>query len=153
MLDVVWVVMAEKRMTPLQYREQTIPKFSVQLQYIPYPSTVDLGNRYDCNTKSLRKSLTDDVTTLLGCKELTVRCHHFDKDSNFHDNGDVSVIPKNAEPNEEYALSIETILDICNPFHGVWCSYRTRSSPEQQLPNLPHHYHHHHCHRRNHHPS
>lgn len=112
------VFAAEKRMKPLRYRDETVPRFSVAVRYDPYPSTVDLGNRYDCNAKSLRKCLTDDVTTLLGCKELTVRCHHFDEDTNFHDNGRVSVIPKNEGPNEGYALSIQTIVDTCNPFHG-----------------------------------
>lgn len=117
-LIVASVFMAEKRMKPLQYREQPIPKFNVRVQYNPYPSTVDLGNRYDCNAKSLHKCLTDDITTLMGCKELTVRCHRFNEDTNFHDNGVVSVIPKNVAPNEGYALSIGTIADNCNPFHG-----------------------------------
>lgn len=118
LLAVFCVFTAEKRMKPLQYREQEIPNFSVQLRHKPYTAAVELGNRYDCNAKSLRECLTDDVTTLLGCKELTVRCHHFDKDTNFHNDGDVSVIPKNKAPNEGYALSIAAIVDACNPFHG-----------------------------------
>lgn len=124
MLVLVCVFVAEKRMRPLRYRDHSVPEFSVPLRFreshrSTAAASADASDRHDCNATSLRKCLTDDVTTLMGCKELNVRCHHFDRDTEFHDSGDVvSVIEKNTAPNEGYALAIKTVADSCNPFHG-----------------------------------
>lgn len=123
MLVVACVFVAEKRMKPLRYREESIPEFSTPLRFKETTTTttttaVDVRGRHDCNAKSLHKCLMDDVTTLMGCKELSARCHHFDRVTEFHDGGVVSLIEKNTSPNEGYALAIGTVSASCNTFHG-----------------------------------
>lgn len=120
MLVVVCVFVAEKRMKPLRYRDESVPEFSSPLRFHETTTTtsVDVSGRHDCNAKSLHKCLTDDVTTLMGCKELSARCHHFDRDTEFHEGGVVSVLAKNTAQNEGYALAIKTVSASCNPFHG-----------------------------------
>lgn len=122
MLVVVCVFVAEKRMKPLRYRDESVPEFSAPLRFHETTTTtttsVDVSGRHDCNAKSLHKCLTDDVTTLMGCKELSARCHHFDRDTEFHEGGVVSVLAKNTAQNEGYALAIKTVSASCNPFHG-----------------------------------
>lgn len=117
-LAVVSVFAAEKKLKSLNYQDTVIPKFSVQVEYTQEPLALKLNNRHDCNARSLRKCMMDDYTTLLGCKELTARCHHFDFNTSFYENGFVSVIPRNSTYNEGYALSMEVVVDSCNPFHG-----------------------------------
>lgn len=95
-----------------------IPKFSTDVHFEPYPSTVDIENKYDCNAQSLRVCDINDNTTLFGCKELTARCRHFEKDVKYFTNGNELVIPKNEKPNEGYALAITTLSEACNPYHG-----------------------------------
>lgn len=118
------VFVAEKRIVPLRYRDATIPEFSVPFSAARHAAptmvvdTVDGDDAYDCNAKSLRVCRLDDVTTLMGCRELTARCYHFDRDTEFHERGDVTVIPRNASPAEGYALAIGTMAETCNPFHG-----------------------------------
>lgn len=94
------------------------PRFSTSLRFDPYPSTVNIENRYDCNADSLRRCLVDDPTTLFGCRELAVRCVHFDKDTEYRSNGSSRTIPKNARPEEGYALALTTLMESCNPYHG-----------------------------------
>lgn len=115
---VATIVLAKKKIAPIQFTEKEIPEFSVDLHFDPFPRTVDIENKYDCNADSLRKCDINDPTTLFGCKELTVRCHHFDKDTEYLSNGNKVVIPKNATANEGYALAINVLVDACNPYHG-----------------------------------
>ena len=99
--------------------EQTdIPRFSTDVYFEPYPSTVNIENKYDCNINSLRTCDINDPTTLFGCKELIVRCQHFDKDTEYMSEGTTTIIPKNASPTEGYALAIVDIVKACNPYHG-----------------------------------
>lgn len=92
-------------------------EFSVDLQFDPYPSTIDIENAYDCNAESLRKCAVDDVTTLFGCKELTVKCVHFDDDTPYiNHNNERKIIPKNLDSNDGYCLALTKMP--CNPYHG-----------------------------------
>jgi hypothetical protein len=100
------------------HRDVDIPRFKTDVFFEPYPSTVNIENRYDCNVKSLRVCDINDPTTLFGCKELTVRCHHFDKDTPYMVQGDATIIPKNKSSTEGYALAITDITKSCNPYHG-----------------------------------
>lgn len=95
-----------------------IPKFYADVHFDPYPSVVNIENKYDCNASSLRVCDINDNTTLFGCKELTVRCRHFDKDTKYISNGEEKIIPKNRTPTEGYALAITTLTEACNAYHG-----------------------------------
>lgn len=112
------IILIYKKVTPFQFTPKSIPHFSIDHQFNPYPATININNKYDCNADSLRKCTLDDETTLFGCKELIVRCHHFDKDIEYMNNGISKIIPKNETANEGYALAITTIIDACNPYHG-----------------------------------
>lgn len=117
-LAIICVYVADKRIHPIEFMDPDIPKFSANVHWDPYPSVVDITNKYDCNAQHLRKCVLNDPTTLFGCKELAVRCHHFNKDTEYHSDGFKTVIPKNDTSNEGYALAITTLTDSCNPYHG-----------------------------------
>lgn len=119
-LLLITIVLAQKQTTPLYGNDYEIPKFSVNIKYDEFPNTsIDVDNQFDCNVNSLRKCQLDDPTTLFGCKELSVRCQHFKDDTNFDDgDGNVTVIPKNENSNEGYALAVTLAVDSCNPYHG-----------------------------------
>ncbi|ATY70191.1 pif-1 [Tomelloso virus] len=112
------VLVAKGKIKELVFEQKDIPNFSVDLQFDPYPQTVNIENQYDCNVNSLRVCDINDSTTLFGCKELIVRCHHFDEDTPYIENNITTMIPKNATATEGYALAITTIADACNPYHG-----------------------------------
>lgn len=112
------VLTAEEKIKAKQFEQKEIPKFSKQWHFDPYPQTVNIENQYDCNAKSLRKCDINDSTTLFGCKELVVRCHHFDADTPYIENNQTAMIPRNDTPTEGYALAITTISDACNAYHG-----------------------------------
>lgn len=78
----------------------------------------EIENTIDCNVNSLHRCRIDDATTVFGCKELAVRCHHFDEDTVFKENGKERIIPRNSEPREGYALAIPILTEACNPYHG-----------------------------------
>lgn len=94
------------------------PRFGTDVRFDPYPSTINVENRYDCNADSLRVCILDDPTTLFGCKELAVRCQHFASDTEYRVRGTTRTIPKNATPQEGYALAVTTLMESCNPYHG-----------------------------------
>lgn len=98
--------------------KRDLPTFSVNVKFKQHDNKLNVDNKYDCNAKSLKLCDMNDATTLFGCKELTVRCHHFDKDSKFVENNKTTIIPKNKTPNEGYALAISSIAESCNPYHG-----------------------------------
>lgn len=104
--------------TAIGSHDVNIPKFRTEIEYEEYPDEVIIENKYDCNVNSLRKCRTDDSTTLYGCKELSVRCQHFDHDTEYMFNGNSKIIPKNEDPKEGYALAITHISDACNAYHG-----------------------------------
>lgn len=101
---------------PLETPNELV-KFSVDVVFEQIDS-VSIENKYDCNAKSLRVCLVNDPTTLFGCRELTVRCQHFNKDTEFKENGKTYEIPKNKSGNEGYALAITNLAESCNPYHG-----------------------------------
>lgn len=115
---VVSLVVMRKRFIKFDYKDPDIRRFSVPVQWDPYPMEIDIENKYDCNADSLRKCDIDDPTTLVGCKEMAVRCHHFDHDQSYYANGHTTIIPKNSSPTEGYALAITSLADACNPYHG-----------------------------------
>lgn len=112
------IVLIHKKVTKLDFKVRKIPEFSIDVHYEPFPNTVNIENKYDCNAESLHKCDINDSTTLFGCKELIVRCHHFSDDTTYFNNGTEKVIPKNDHENEGYALAITTIAKACNPYHG-----------------------------------
>nr|DBA13104.1 TPA: Per os infectivity factor 1 [Oryctes rhinoceros nudivirus] len=112
------VLTSNNKIHELTFEQKAIPKFSIDLQFDPYPQVVNIENQYDCNVHSLRVCDINDSTTLFGCKELIVRCHHFDEDTPFIENNETLTIPKNQTADEGYALAITTISDACNPYHG-----------------------------------
>lgn len=112
------VVLSKNKLKELTFEQKEIPRFSADIQFDPYPQTVNIENQYDCNVSSLRVCNINDSTTLFGCKELIVRCHHFDEDTPYIENNETIIIPKNSTADEGYALAITTIADACNPYHG-----------------------------------
>lgn len=112
------IVLIYKKVTKFEYKLKNIPKFSIDHHFDVVPARADIDNRFDCNAESLHKCLLDDETTLFGCKELVVKCHHFEKDVDYINNNKKTTIPKNDDPNEGYALAITTISEACNAYHG-----------------------------------
>lgn len=99
-----------------------LPKFSSDVRFDPFPRSVaplETAKLHSCNVTSLHPCALDDVRTLFGCKELSVRCHHFDVDTPYAHNGTTTIIPRNATPNEGYALAIPVITSACNLNHGA----------------------------------
>lgn len=111
----------------------SLPEFSMNLEYRVDPVTIDnklkvteggntVGgdNQYDCNALSLHKCDINDARTLFGCRELMVKCQHFDADTPYIDanSQQSTIIPKNSTPTEGYALAIRMLADSCNPYHG-----------------------------------
>lgn len=89
------------------------------MPYVRYEAivkNVNIENEYDCNVKNLKLCKTDDESMLFGCRELLVKCVHFDKDMEF-EGGDI-IVPKNNYANEGYALVVDNVRMACNPFHG-----------------------------------
>jgi len=112
------IILSQTKLTSLTYQETEIPRFSTDITFDPYPTIVDIENQIDCNAKSLHVCKMDDPTTLFGCRELIVKCHHFDKDTSYIEKRETTIIPKNSNPNEGYALAITSIAESCNVYHG-----------------------------------
>lgn len=108
----------ETKTSKIALRDFNIPRFFVDVNYDPYPSEVNVENEFDCNTQSLRECKIDDFTTVLGCREMAVRCVHFDDDTEYHSDGNIVVIPKNKDKNTGYALAVVSLADSCNAYHG-----------------------------------
>lgn len=88
-------------------------------QYDPFPTTVNVNNTRDCNANSLEVCNVRDSSTLFGCKELLVRCVHFDRDTIYETpDGTTTTIPKNKTQDEGYALAVENVNQACNMNHG-----------------------------------
>lgn len=119
-LVIICVFIVENRTHRLEENEVSIPEFSIDVNYDPYPRRVNFENQHDCNALTLRVCLVDDVQTLIGCRELTVICRNFDRDLQYVENGHTVWIPKNKHPKEGYALAITAEVRACNPFHGDW---------------------------------
>lgn len=100
--------------------QNILQPFSVDVEFeeLPHKPNVEVENQHDCNAESLTVCLMDDISSLFGCRELLVKCHHFDKDTPYMHNGIEVIIPANKIPNEGYALAIEVLVDSCNPYHG-----------------------------------
>lgn len=112
------VIISKSKIKKLTFTQTEIPNFSIDLTFDPFPQTVNIENQYDCNVDSLRVCDINDNTTLFGCRELIVRCHHFENDTPYVENGETRIIPKNDQATEGYALAITTVADACNPYHG-----------------------------------
>lgn len=113
------IIIADEKITTFSFVQKDIPTFSVDdVEFDPFPLTINIENQYDCNAKNLKLCDINDPTTLFGCKELIVKCHHFEKDTEFINNNESTIIPKNKSPTEGYALAITTISESCNPYHG-----------------------------------
>lgn len=98
----------------------SLPKFFKRVNFSEYPEALEIQpGKFSCDAKNLRKCLLNDPTTLIGCRELNVRCQNFNQDTKFKDdNGDETIIPKNADANEGYALVVHSIVENCNIWHG-----------------------------------
>lgn len=110
--------------------------FSVPIQFDPYPQPSRvISNDQDCTAETLKVCRLDDVTTNFGCKELLVKCQHFDVDTPFVNNvtNTTTIIPKNVYPHEGYALAITAIADGCNPYHGDMTLISTNPSSTEYM--------------------
>lgn len=133
-LLIIVVVFSQLNITHLNKKNITdIPTFSVDVQWEEYPTSVDIDNSKICDAETLVKCDTRDPTTLFGCKELAVRCIHFENDTPYYKNGNQTIIPKNDSEFEGYALSVTTIVDSCNPFHGNLVLVTTQESSSEYV--------------------
>lgn len=115
----ITIALAYKKIIPLKYEQDVIiPPFSVDVEFEPYPKTINIANNKDCSATNLQICDVHDPTTVFGCMQLTARCVHFDNDVNYLVEGKKIIIPKNKNINEGYALSIGVISDHCNLYHG-----------------------------------
>lgn len=114
------VYISQKILKPFEKEIPPLHEFSTNVEFDEYPSDINVENKYYCNAKNLRVCDMDDpLKVLMGCKELRVVCKHFEKDTEYHENGEVSIIiEKNKNSNEGYALSVTSVAQSCNPYHG-----------------------------------
>lgn len=116
---VIIVYLTETHTSDLAQHQKQLLEFSMPgLTFDEYPSKIDVSNTIDCNAHHLHVCDINDARTLFGCRELAVRCHHFDKDTEYHENNTTTIIPANNKPNEGYALQITSLVESCNPYHG-----------------------------------
>lgn len=114
----VYTYILARKQILLEAAQKEPPRFSTDIQLDPFPENFDVSGIYDCNATSLKECLVDDPTTLFGCKELLVRCVHFEKDTEYLNDGNSTMIPANATPNDGYALPVTNLASACNPYHG-----------------------------------
>lgn len=116
------IYIAENRIRNVRTENRELFKFAMNMRYPRYDNndTVDVENTRDCNIETLEKCSMNDPTTLFGCRELLVRCMHFDKDTKYYSNGDAeyAIVPRNSSTNEGYALAITNLHQACHPLHG-----------------------------------
>ncbi|XP_025191134.1 uncharacterized protein LOC112591504 [Melanaphis sacchari] len=141
--DSFFTILTQKsrKLTPLEklmniseykkiYKDMSVSAFNSFEELSTYGVIVDvLDNGFlKINRKRLRRlnyvlvlrvCKLDDPTTLFGCKELNVRCEHFEEDRIFiRDDNSEYPVPANAEKNEGYALAISFSVEDCHPHHG-----------------------------------
>ncbi len=96
-----------------------MPKFSYNIHFNPFASTIDVNNPYECTPVDRKICSIKDETSCFGCKNLIAKCTHFAEDTKYIDtNGDVTIIPANSTPDEGYCMVTETVSESCNPYHG-----------------------------------
>lgn len=117
-LTLILVYYIKNNIKNITYQDLEIPKFSSNVVLPEFSNQINIENKYDCNVETLRECKLDDPTTVFGCKEFTARCHHFDKDTEFIQNENTVIIPKNKDENTGYALVLTKLIDQCNPYHG-----------------------------------
>lgn len=101
------------------FNNKTLNYFKKDFKFSESDDTpMDIENIYDCNINNLHECLIDDSSTLFGCKEFSVKCQHFAKDTVAHINEQTILIPHNTDPNKGYALPITSFSEDCNVFHG-----------------------------------
>lgn len=98
---------------------EQLPKFSYDIHFNPFPTTIDITNPYACTPLDRHVCQMDDVTTCFGCQNLISKCTHFDQNTTYIDlNGNEFEIPANSTPNEGYCLLTERVSESCNVYHG-----------------------------------
>lgn len=114
------IYISQKILKPFEKTAKALNEFSTDVEFDEYPSEVNVENKYYCNARNLRVcDMNDPLKVLMGCKELRVVCKHFEKNTEYHENGEIPVIiEKNKAPNEGYALSVTSVAESCNPYHG-----------------------------------
>lgn len=119
-LIIVSIYICETRIKTFNYDEPNIPTFSTDVHFTRFPRSVTINKAgKNCDINTLQKCSISDPTTLFGCNELLVRCHHFNKNITFINRlNEPITIPKNNEPDEGYALVLSNLNQECNPYHG-----------------------------------
>lgn len=94
--------------------------FSADIQFDPFPSTIDITNPYICTGSELKECEINNNLSCIGCQSLIARCIHFEKDTKYFDANNVEhLIPKNDDPNKGYCLTTTNDLNLrCNVYHG-----------------------------------
>lgn len=107
------------RSNELENVSEPLQEFSANVKFDPFPQIVNVENPYACTGSDLRKCIVNDLTSCIGCQSLIASCIHFENDIDFIDvNGETSKIPANASENEGYCLTVSSVEDSCNLYHG-----------------------------------
>lgn len=100
-------------------RIDILPKFHFDIEFDPFPSTINVDNPYNCTPTDLKTCDVRDSFSCFGCKNLVANCIHYDKDTTYIDfDGNKSIIKANATEFEGYCMVAKTLSETCNPFHG-----------------------------------
>lgn len=99
--------------------KEPLINFSYDIKFDPFPSFVNLENKYLCTGDNLRKCKVDNPLSCIGCQSLIASCVHFKENTVYIDANNVKYnIPKNEDLNEGYCLTILQIEKFCNVYHG-----------------------------------
>ena len=115
---IIFTIFVEKNVQQLEPKPASLSTWSIDLVLDEYPRDVNMENPKDCNVHNLQVCDMRDPLSLVGCKEMLVKCVNFETDTTYMENGEELVIPANNSANEGYALTVGTITENCNPYHG-----------------------------------
>lgn len=97
---------------------KTIIPFHTEFYRDPYPQQFSIENEFACTPEDPKPCVVDDITTLIGCKNLAVTCKEFKEDTKYIDDSGNEIIIKKTEPGHGIALAVNDLTDSCNIYHG-----------------------------------
>jgi hypothetical protein len=110
-----WTLITE----PVLREDRELLKFSSDIRFDPFPTTININNKYRCAGDDLRKCDTTNPLSCIGCQSLIASCRHFERDTEYIPiSGIPTTIPANESANEGYCLTIDDVESRCNLFHG-----------------------------------
>lgn len=103
----------------LENLNESLLKFSTDIKFNPFPQIINVENPYQCSGRDLHRCTLDNQLSCIGCRSLIASCVHFEKDTEFIDaDGTRTIIEKNETENDGYCLTITSVEETCNLYHG-----------------------------------